>query len=311
MNYPNFFNSKNSNNLFGFKKEFNFLISLYKKKKLPKVLLFTGNKGLGKSTLVNHFLFSIFDEKNYDVKSNFLKNSSNFYTLFKDNFFSNIIYVQGSDFKSIKVDDIRNLKSKIFQSTILEKERFIIFDDIELFNANSLNALLKIIEEPSKKNYFFLINNNTKPLLETIKSRAIEIKLFLDDKSRLQIVEQLVNLYNIEVIFDPQKIKLTPGNFIKYNYLCNDLDIRSTNDILNNLSILLKLYKTEKNIIYINIAFFIVEQYFKDINEKNNLDNDNIFEIRKFILDHLNNFLIYNTNQNSLINAISNRLNNE
>ena len=31
-----------------------------------------------------------------------------------------------------------------------------------------LNALLKIIEEPSKNNYFILINNKSKPLIETL-----------------------------------------------------------------------------------------------------------------------------------------------
>tara|TARA_Y100000768_G_scaffold257517_1_gene195794 strand:- start:2746 stop:3681 length:936 start_codon:yes stop_codon:yes gene_type:complete len=311
MNYPNFFSAKISNNLFGLKKEFDFLHSLYEKKKLPKVLLFTGNKGLGKSTLINHFLFSIFDEKNYDLKLNILKNSSSFFTQFKNNSFSNIIYIQGSDFKSIKIDDIRNLKSKIFKSTILDKERFIIFDDIELFNTNSLNALLKIIEEPSKKNYFFLVNNNSKPLLETIKSRAIEIKLFLNDKKRLKIIDQLVDLFNIKTILDPQKTELSPGNFIKYNYVCNEYNIQLTNDIIDNLSILLKLYKNEKNILFINIAFFIVEYYFRDIRDKNILNNDKIYEIKKFIFEHLNNFLIYNINQNSLINAINNKLSNE
>ncbi len=311
MNYPNFFSAKISNNLFGFKKEFDFLHSLYKKKKLPKVLLFTGSKGLGKSTLINHFLFSIFDEYNYDTKLNILKNSSSFFTQFKNNSFSNIIYIHGSDFKSIKIDDIRNLKSEIFKSTILDKERFIIFDDIELFNTHSLNALLKIIEEPSKKNYFFLVNNNSKPLLETIKSRAIEIKLFLNDKKRLQIIDQLVDLFNIRIILDPQKTKLSPGNFIKYNYVCDEHNLELTNDLMNNLSILLKLYKSEKDTLFINIAFFIVEYYFKDVRNKNILNNDRIFEIKKFIFEHLNNFLIYNINQNSLINAINNKLNNE
>tara|TARA_Y200000002_G_C22647695_1_gene649881 strand:- start:467 stop:1402 length:936 start_codon:yes stop_codon:yes gene_type:complete len=311
MNYPNFFSAKISNNLFGFKKEFDFLHSLYKKKKLPKVLLFTGSKGLGKSTLINHFLFSIFDEYNYDTKLNILKNSSSFFTQFKNNSFSNIIYIHGSDFKSIKIDDIRNLKSEIFKSTILDKERFIIFDDIELFNTHSLNALLKIIEEPSKKNYFFLVNNNSKPLLETIKSRAIEIKLFLNDKKRLQIIDQLVDLFNINIILDPQKTKLSPGNFIKYNYVCDEHNLELTNDLMNNLSILLKLYKSEKDTLFINIAFFIVEYYFKDVRNKNILNNDRIFEIKKFIFEHLNNFLIYNINQNSLINAINNKLNNE
>ena len=37
-----------------------------------------------------------------------------------------------------------NLK-RIFHESIIGRDKFIILDDIELFNTNSLNALLKII----------------------------------------------------------------------------------------------------------------------------------------------------------------------
>ncbi len=181
MIYPINFNSKNSLNLFGLKDNFNFLSTLYQTSKLPKILMFTGKKGLGKSTLINHFLFSIFDEKNYDKDKLILSEASILYKQFQNDIFPNIIYIEGSDFKSVKIEDIRNLKKRIYQSTILNKDRFIVFNDIELFNINSLNALLKIIEEPSKNNYFFLINNQSKPLLETIKSRALEIKIVLKE----------------------------------------------------------------------------------------------------------------------------------
>ena len=60
-------------NFFGLQKNFDFLSSLYLKNKLPKVLMFSGSKGTGKSTLINHFFFSIFDKKNYD-KTNFIFN---------------------------------------------------------------------------------------------------------------------------------------------------------------------------------------------------------------------------------------------
>ena len=49
MNYPIFFDSKNSLNLFGLETDLKFLLSLYSKKKLPKVLMLTGEKGSGKS----------------------------------------------------------------------------------------------------------------------------------------------------------------------------------------------------------------------------------------------------------------------
>ena len=53
MNFPLYFDSKNSLNLYGLEKDFNFLSNLYLIKKLPKVLLLSGLKGSGKSTLIN------------------------------------------------------------------------------------------------------------------------------------------------------------------------------------------------------------------------------------------------------------------
>ena len=42
-----------------------------------------------------------------------------------------------------------------------------------------------MIEEPSKINYFILINNQRQDLLETLKSRSIEIKIFLNEKENI------------------------------------------------------------------------------------------------------------------------------
>ena len=59
MEFPNYFDPKNSLNLFGLEKDFQFLSSLYSIQKLPKVLMLSGPRGVGKSTLINHFIFSI------------------------------------------------------------------------------------------------------------------------------------------------------------------------------------------------------------------------------------------------------------
>ena len=308
MNYPFFFNSKNSLNLFGLQENFKFISDLYSKKKLPKILMFSGNKGSGKATLVNHFLYSIFDEKNYNIDNFNLSSNSVFLNQFQNNIFSNIIYISGANFKSVKVEDIRNLKKKILQSTISDKDRFIVFDDIELFNDSSLNALLKIIEEPSKKNYFFLINNKSKSLLQTINSRALEIKIILSESQRLEIIDKLISFFNLELILEPKSSQLSPGNFIKYNHICNEYSVLPTNDLVENLTLLLNLYKKEKNILFINIILFIIDFYFKD---KNLFKNDNIFEIKNYIFDNVNKFMMYNINQNSLINAVKEKLNYE
>ena len=194
--------------------------------------MLTGNKGSGKSTLINHFLYSIFDIYNYDKKKFSMSKNSNFLKQFQNNIFTNIIYLNGANYRSVKIDDIRDLKKKISQSTISGNDRFIIFDDIELFNHNSLNALLKLIEEPSQKNYYFLINNKGKPLLETIKSRALEIKIILKEKQRLEIINKLVNLHKLKLILNPKLSQLSPGNFVKFNFICKEYDIYPTNNFV-------------------------------------------------------------------------------
>ena len=311
MTYPTYFDSKRSLNLFGLSKNFVFLKNLYIKSKLPKVLMLSGAKGSGKSTLINHLMFYIFDNNNYK-ENNFDPNAnSNFYYQYINNIFLNIIYLSGSDFRNTKIEDIRYLKSKIFQTTISDKARFIIFDDVELFNNNCMNALLKIIEEPTKNNYFILINNKIKPITETIKSRSVDIKVILNEKLRQEIINSLIEKYKIKLTIDPKTSSLTPGNFIKFNYICDENNISLDEDYSKNLNILLNLYKKNKDSTYIDVILFLSDNFFNKLREKNTLTNDKIIEYKRFVFDNINKFFLYNLNSNALINNINNKINNE
>ena len=119
MNYPIFFDTKKSLNLFDLKENFRFISELYLQQNLPKVLMFTGNKGSGKSTLINHFLYSIFDLENYNKETFSISKNSIFLKKFQNNTFSNIIYISGADYKSAQIDDIRKLKKKFFNLQFL------------------------------------------------------------------------------------------------------------------------------------------------------------------------------------------------
>ena len=74
--------------------------------------------------------------------------------------------------KNIDINQIRELIRSLNKSSFNEKPRFILIDNIELLNLNSINALLKTLEEPSHNIYFILINNNKK-ILSTLLSRCI------------------------------------------------------------------------------------------------------------------------------------------
>ena len=157
-------NPKNSLVLYELEDKLNFLIKLYELKKFPRVLMLSGNKGIGKFTIINHFLNYVYAKENYDLKNYIINNETNFYKQYVSEVFQNIIHLSGNNYKNVKIEDVRYLKKTILKSTILKKERFIILDDVQLFNINSLNALLKLIEEPKSNNYFILINVKKKVL---------------------------------------------------------------------------------------------------------------------------------------------------
>ena len=304
------YKSNCSLNLWGHNNKFNFLRKLYISKKLPKILMLTGKKGIGKSTLITHLLNFIFDEENYDLNNLSISANSLFFKKYLDNTFSNTIYLSGDDFKNVKIDDIRNLKSQLTKSSLLNRKRFIVLDDIELFNKSSLNGLLKLIEEPSDSNNFILINNKTKPLLETIYSRSLEIKINLPNLSRIKIIDLLVKDKNLDVLIDYENISLTPGNFLIFNNILFNNKINIDDDYLVNLEKILKIYKKNKDINLINLIILLTDYYFYNLKMKN-YNIENIVENKLFITNSINNLITYNLNQNSFLNAINRKLSNE
>ena len=81
MTLLNQFNPKNTNKLIGYEKNFDFFKNLIQINKLPKVVMLTGDKGIGKSTFINHFMHFYYDKNNYDESN---------YTFRKESYFNNL-----------------------------------------------------------------------------------------------------------------------------------------------------------------------------------------------------------------------------
>ena len=308
MTISEYFDSKKTLNLVGHKKNFNFFKDLILKDMLPKVIMLSGEKGIGKATLINHIMHFYFEKKNYDENNNKILKKTHFTELYENDLFSNIIYLKGSEFKNIKIEDIRILKSNLLKTTLNNDKRFIIFDDVENFNTNSLNALLKLIEEPGVNNYFILINNKTKPLLETIKSRSLEIKIILDEESRKKIISFLLKNFEQKISLNEDLVATTPGNFVKFNYVIQTNKIKIEDNFLDNLEKLLKLYKKEKNLFFKDLILFLFDYYFQIDRSKRIFSNDKLIEKRTLIVKNINNFFLYNLSQSALLSSIKNNI---
>ena len=94
MNTNEYNDPKKSLVLFGLENKLDFLIKLYKSKKLPRVLMISGKKGIGKFTLINHFLNYIYDKDHYDLKNKSINSQTQFNKQYLNSIFSDIIWSQ-------------------------------------------------------------------------------------------------------------------------------------------------------------------------------------------------------------------------
>ena len=304
-------NPRYSTQLYGLDLEFDKLSNLLLNENLPNVIVLTGEKGIGKFTLINHLVISYFDKENYDFLNKRIINKNNFFENLSRNLISNVIFLESNDFKNINVEQIRILKNKLQKKPFYNDKRFIILDDVETFNTNSINALLKLIEEPNKNDYFLLINNKTRPLVDTLKSRCLEFKIILNYNQRSKITNFLMDIHNQDVIINEDKIMVSPGNFLRFNIFLNENSINIEDNILKTFKIILDLYKKNKNLFFKDLLLFYSEYYLKIKKDNKHLTKLKFIEDRNYLLNNINDFFQYNLNQATLLRSIENRFYND
>ena len=295
-----------SNKLYGLEKHFLDLIKLFTVNKLPKVIMLSGKKGQGKFTLTHHLITYFFDKNNYDLKSFAISEKNKLAFDIKENYNPNVIYFNCLN-NNVKIDDIRKLRITLQKSSINNSKRFIIFDDVECLNVNCVNALLKTIEEPSDINYFIIINNQTQKILETLISRSIEIRFFLNKNEKINIIEKLALNFKIEKKINLNNSTLTPGMYLKFNKIVSEEKIDLDISLIKNIEKLLKLNKVKKDINYFNFAIYLINQYYFN-KSKDQLNIENYNNSRINIIKKLHESNKLNLNQANLITELENHI---
>ncbi len=156
-----------------------------------------------------------------------------------------------------------------------------------------------------------MINNKSKPLLETIKSRCLEIKIILDEKRKKNIIDKLIKKFNEDIILDMNLVSVSPGNYIKFNYILNKNKIDLNERYLKNLNTILNIYKKDKDLIYKDLIIYFSEYYLQKIKSEKKYRADIFLEKRSFLIKKINDFFLYNLSQNTLLNILESRFTNE
>ena len=289
-------------NLFSHKEEFQKLINLYKNNNLPNKILFSGEKGIGKCTLAYHlinYILSSNEDFSYDLDNLKIIPDNKSFKLVQNKSNPNFILVDiQEEKKNIDISQIRNLILTLNKSSFNTKPRFVLIDNIELLNINAVNALLKILEEPNDNINFILINNN-KRVLPTLKSRCLNFKIRLTFKQSIEIANKILdNNYNGFLNEDLVNNYSTPGEILNLIDFANknDIDLIETN--LKNFIkkiIMEKLYKKNNSIK--NLIYSLMEFYFR----KNvSVTNIKLINSYSYFLKKIENTKTFNLDEETL-----------
>ena len=286
--------------LYGMNFFFHEIISLYNKKKLPTKILLSGKKGLGKSTLAYHFINYIFSEKEnfmYDMNLFKIDKENKSFKLIQNNSHPNFYLIDLLDEKkNIDINQIREMIRYTNKSSFNDIPRFILIDNIENLNKNSINALLKIIEEPSKNVFFVLVSNYEKKILPTLKSRCLTFKINFTFEESMAITNQILNKDMFDLI-NPDLINYysSPGDVINLINFSEDksLDLRNFT-LISFLKLLIENGYYKKNKVIKSLLINFIELFF--------LKEYKLNKAKKSISLFYHNFIrkIYNTEKFNL-----------
>ena len=311
-------NPKKQLTLFGYERYFNSFIKLFHLGKLPKAILLTGPKGLGKSTFLYHFInfiLSTNEEKKYSIKNQQIDKGNLSYKLLSNNTHPNFFLLDKhlSD-NEIKIENVRLLRKFLTKTSYSKNLKLILIDDAESLNKNSLNALLKPIEEPTTNTFFFIVYNSFSKIPDTLKSRCFEYKIFFTEDEKKKILDKIVSsenknlqFYHIEKVLYAE----TPGNIINYMLNFNNVDEEILSSKLLSIIYLTDKYKKDKSKNTFSSLLFLIELFYNDLCKKNvTRINFYYFNYLK-ILKKLNDMKKYNLDERSILFQVTDIMKNE
>ncbi len=308
---------KSQLNLYGYESYFKFFNKLYEQDNLPNSILISGQKGLGKSTFTYHFinfLLSKGEKNEYNRRDYVIDPNNSTYKLIQSGTHANLFILDAIDGENIKIDQIRKLLLFLNKSTYYKSVKIVLLDNAEYLNINSSNALLKAIEEPSKDTYFFIINNDSQKIMNTIKSRCIDFVInfnFLEKKNIFNKISQTYSLNFTESDLDIFLYFDTHGNLLKYLSTLKNSDFKISKDYLSCISYFMDLYKEKTDPKLLSFITLFIQNFYNQLSLKNSLFISNYYRNLNKILYLINNMKKYHLDKKNLIFSIDKIIKNE
>lgn len=224
--------------------------------------MFIGNEGIGKKIFAKEFAKMILCE---DSENSLGCDKCKSCIEFNGDNNPDFVYIE-PDGKIIKIEQIREMQTKIIEKPIISKKKVYVIDNADLMTKEAQNCLLKTLEEPPEYIVIILIVSNDNKMLTTIKSRCMKINF--EKISDEELKKYLMNNCGINNI-NENILTLCDGSigkslivkekieeYLKLDNIFSDLN-KSICSVVNSAEI---LYKNKEDINeyldYINVILY-------------------------------------------------------
>jgi replication factor C subunit 2/4 len=241
-------------------------------------ILFIGDIGSGKTTFVNAIIKEYYS--NYTPKE----------------YYDNILYI--NSLKEQGINYYRNDVKTFCQtcSSIKNKKKIIVLDDIDIINEQSQQVFRNCIDKYSHNVHFISSCSNSQKVIESLQSRFTIIKIKPLQKKHLEhIIQKIIIAENINITQDAiefilnvsnNNVKILINYMEKFKLLNQHIDLALATSVCTNIS------------------FFIFEQYTQFLQQNQlNLAVKLLYDIYDkgySVMDILDNYFLFVKITNSL-----------
>ena len=138
-----------------------------KMKKLYPALIFSGMKGVGKTSASRILAKTLNCEKDFDTEP---CNECRTCIEITEDHSPDYIEIDGASNNG--VEEIRSLRETVKYKPLKNRYRVIVIDEVHMLSTSAWNALLKTVEEPPEHTYFIMATTDFHKIPATIVSRC-------------------------------------------------------------------------------------------------------------------------------------------